>query len=214
MSRGTNGNQQGNMAQPGAEVDQNIARCERSLADQREDKSRRRGLIKHHFRLFLGLPVFGLFKLKNAADQLVQVVISHSPRELVALFGRRIDPSKQSFGRSPRTNLRSNRFEEISIQSFQPGTERSHPRIEFALNKVARLENIRKALIQAVERLNPLAKTIRLKKRRIALQLLDKSMALIDNGNFPSFSVRLQPDTPAQHVFDLRDQGNNTPPLN
>jgi hypothetical protein len=39
-------------------------------------------------------------------------------------------------------------------------------------------------------------------------------MALIDNGNFPSFSVRLQPDTPAQHVFDLRDQGNNTPPLN
>src|SRR5258708_1478901 len=97
-SAGTNRDKQGNMAQPGAKVDQNIAGSKRSQADQTEDMARRGGLIKHHLRLPLCVPVVRLFELQHSADQLIKIVIAHAAggTSLRPDLRSRIDPLKQT----------------------------------------------------------------------------------------------------------------------
>lgn len=64
-SVGTNRNQQGNMAQPGAKIDENIGCGEGGQVDQAEEVARRGGRIEHLLGIPRNVPGVGFFELKT-----------------------------------------------------------------------------------------------------------------------------------------------------
>lgn len=131
-----NGDEQRNMAQSGAEIDQNIGCCERSEADETEDVARRGRLIRHYLGFSSSVSGERVFELKDFADQFIEIVIAHAVglRDCFFGFRWRMDPTKQGIGSDSALNFFSKGSVERMIHGFEPEANFSRSAVELRLD--------------------------------------------------------------------------------